>query len=1176
VNQHLMEDLGNKFVETAAPLWRIRVCFLDRDNVFIAFICHHAILDGWSFASFMTELYRLDRELETNPGYVPQTLTCTYKDAVVKELVEKRKSENITYWQTELQDYKRIDFFGKQKKSDELMEVTGPFYDEVFFGRLSEAAKMHNSTIKNLCFAAYIYIMNMLSYEDDIVVGLVSNNRPVSADGDKVLGCFLNTVPVRFKMSHGLGWVGYIGMVEEKLLEVKKYEGLPLFDILTAVRGLNKHNRGTQGLFETLFNFVDFHVYDKLREYRADNNIDISAHMNTNTQFDMEISATLGTLSIGAKHNPSSINRTFADKLCISVKRILDKFIFEPGVLMRRSDIIPAEEKKKILEDFNDTKAEYSRDKTIPELFREQVEKTPGNSAVIFDGTAITYNELNIKSNQLARLLKEKGVEPGRLVAVMMDRCIEMIVSVMAILKAGGAYVPLEPYLPDERIRKLLESLAIETAATNELQLEKAGRIAGELPRLENILCPDRDRDRLREYSWEDLPPAATAEDIAYIIFTSGSTGTPKGVVESHRPVINVIEWVNKTFNVNPSDKLLFITSLGFDLSVYDIFGILAAGACLRLVKAADIKDPKTLLDIIMNEGITFWDSAPAALQQLVPFLPEVREYEISSRLRLVFLSGDWIPVSMPDALRGVFTGVRVVSLGGATEATIWSNYYPIGEVDPTWPSIPYGKPIQNAGYYILDQHLEICPLLIPGDLYVGGECLASEYKNDPQLSAAKFLENPFVPGEKIYKTGDVARWFEDGNMQFLGRKDHQVKIRGFRIELGEIESQLAGHPGVSDCIVLDRSDGGGNKFLCAYFVAAPDVPVNKEVLKEHLAAELPEYMIPSYFIGIDKIPVSPNGKVDRKALPEPEGDEDGARYAPPRNETEEKLVEIWSHVLEDAVIGIDSDFFQVGGHSLNAAMVVSKIHKELNVKIPLAELFHKPTIRQLSAVIHVSARETFAAVEPVEEREYYPLSSAQKRLYILQRLDPGNTVYNIPQVLTLTGELDKTKLEKSFSRLIRRHESFRTAFLTVADEPVQRIHKAGIWDQGIGIRVEVGAPRPGEFIKPFDLSRAPLLRVGVFQTGEREHILVVDMHHIISDGSSMGILSAEMMAYYSGETLAPLTVRYKDISMWQERRGASRRLREQETFWRRQFPGEIPVLDLPVDFPRPAVQRFE
>jgi tyrocidine synthetase-3 len=1225
VNRYLAEDKQRPFSAAIPPLFRMAVFILDDENIWVALVFHHAILDGWSAASMMTEFHNTYLGLKSNPYIRLEQLKSSYRDVIVEEIIEKQKSQNHEFWLHELAGYKRLEFPRLLKTGE---SFTGMKTYDYNLGRelltdLKKTSTIFNTSIRDLCFGAYVYMLSILCSENDIVAGSVTHNRPQKQDGDKILGCFLNTVPVRIKIPGSINWSEYIDIITAKVQEIKNYERVSLFEI---ARIIDEKSQGENPIFDTLFNFVDFHIYSEADpengryQHQDTSNVDISlkGNQDTNTLFDFEISVTFGEFILCPKYNPLAILHDMVQRSCVYFEGILKKFITAPGEIIKKDEIIPAEEKQKLLEEFNRTTAPYNRESLIHELFEAQVEQTPDNIAAAEPTemeytsyrtymTYISYRELNKKSNQLARALRKKGVQTNTLVGVIIDRSIEMIRAVMGILKAGGAYVPLEPYLPETRTGKLLGALNVKYLVTNHLQLGKIGRIVEKLPELEHIFClttgPSQTFSRelsagksltfpleIKKALEENMIPAVTSRDMAYIIFTSGSTGTPKGVVVNHQPVINIIEWVNKTFAVGNGDKVLFVSSLGFDLSVYDIFGILASGACNRVVPANDLKEPQKLLDIIIKEGITFWDSAPAALQQLVPFLPEIKNYQHSSRFRLVFLSGDWIPVTLPDALRKVFPGLKVTSLGGATEATIWSNYYPIEKVDPAWVSIPYGKPVQNAKYYILDPQLNICPIMVPGDLYIGGECLASGYVNDIELTAEKFVEHRFYRSHRsymsyIYKTGDIARWFEDGNIEFLGRKDQQVKIRGYRIELGEIETQLKHHEDIEEALVIAKGERPTDKYLCAYIVSNKTIEPLK--LKKHLAKELPDYMIPKYFIGIEKIPLTPNGKVDRKALPGPGTPGPVEDYAAPRDDIETELVKIWNEVLgkdaSHASIGIDDDFFELGGHSLNAAMVTAKIHKELNVKVPLAELFHKSTIRKLSEVIRLSAKDKYKSLQPVEKKDYYLLSSAQKRLYFLQQMDLDNRVYNIPQIVKLKGRIDKGKLEKTFNKIIQRHESFKTYFEIVDGEPVQRIKqevevKVDDYEgtRGLAPLSTPAAALISSFIQPFDLSNVPLLRIGLVRLHDREHILVMDMHHIIADGTSMGILLKDFMASIKEENLSPLPLQYKDFSEGQVLYRKGQLFKGQEVYWQRQFPGEIPVLNLPYDRPRPALQRFE
>ncbi|HLP59024.1 MAG TPA: condensation domain-containing protein, partial [Candidatus Deferrimicrobium sp.] len=619
----LLADKRNPFESSKHPLWRMHIFTFGNDRLYLLLSVHHAILDGWSNSLLLTELHNTYFELKKNPFYVPEKLKSSYKDTVIEERIEKENTRAARYWQEELRDYTRLEF-SETLKSKEELEPMKVYRHQAGTGVLEKAkqvAAAWNTGIKNLCFSAFAYMMRMFCYENDLVVGCVSHNRPEKPDGDNVLGCFLNTTPVRLQIPVSSSWKEYAVMVEQKMLEVKRHERLPLFEIALLI---GEKSRDRNPIFDTLFNFTDFHIYRQAEMdgsgsgmARENNSRVIEGQLDTNTLFDFEVDITSGNLLIHPKYNVQVISDEMVKKCCVYFVNILEKYIDSPDNLARRDDILPLEEKENILYHFNDTRKDYSREKTMHVLFEEQVIKTKDRTAVIdIDGWGhLTYQELNERANQLAHGLRKIGVKKNEFVGVVMERRLEIVWAVMGILKAGGAYVPLESYLPERRIEKILESLETTCVITD----------ASTRPKLEalNVRLVSG-TDEFKDNPRENPVPVCTSGDISYVIYTSGSTGTPKGVVETHRPVVNVIEWVNQTFTVGAKDKLLFVASLGFDLSVYDIFGILACGGAIRTVCAGDIKEPLKLLAIMIKEGITFWDSAPAALQQLVPFFNEV------------------------------------------------------------------------------------------------------------------------------------------------------------------------------------------------------------------------------------------------------------------------------------------------------------------------------------------------------------------------------------------------------------------------------------------------------------------------------------------------------------------------------------------------------------------------
>ncbi|MCP5052204.1 MAG: amino acid adenylation domain-containing protein, partial [bacterium] len=670
---------------------------------------------------------------------------------------------------------------------------------------------------------------------------------------------------------------------------------------------------------------------------------------------------------------------------------------------------------------------------------------------------------------------------------------------------------------------------------------------------------------------------------MAYIIYTSGSTGIPKGVMVEHR---NVVRLVNHTNYVafKDGDRILQTGSLTFDASTFEIWGSLLNGMTLCLVSKERILDPGSLKWAITNYRVTtIWMTAPLFNQMLK------EDIEIFAGLINLLVGGDVLSPYHINQVRGRFPVLNVINGYGPTENTTFSTTHLIGERNKR--SIPIGRPIANSTAYIVNRNRQLQPIGVSGELWVGGDGVSRGYLNDPELTNSKFQ----IPNKTsalsassavIYKTGDLARWRPDGSIKFLGRIDTQVKVRGFRVELGEIESRLKSLDQVTDAVVIARENPGGvrgDKSLYAYYVPVQGdivtgTAIDISMVKGFLSERLPDFMVPAHIMALETIPLTPNGKVDRRALPEP-GLDVPEEYTAPRNKIERALVEVWSQVLniDKEMIGIDADFFQLGGHSLLATVMITKLHQSLDVKLPLVELFQTPTIRELARYFEKVKKDKFASIGVTEDKEYYPLSPGQKRLYLLHQVDVLSTNYNVPSSVLLEGPINKKKLAETFKQLIQRHDSLRTSFRMMDDVLVQVIHPEIDFEVEYFEPPEIsGAPRLSDFIRPFDLSLAPLLRVRLIPKREREHLMMVDMHHIITDGTSMDLFIKEMMALYTGMELPPLKFRYRDYSQWQSSDIQREASRQQEQYWLTQFEGEIPVLQLPTDYSRPANRDFE
>ncbi|UCH92154.1 MAG: amino acid adenylation domain-containing protein [Candidatus Aminicenantes bacterium] len=858
-----------------------------------------------------------------------------------------------------------------------------------------------------------------------------------------------------------------------------------------------------------------------------------------------------------------------------TIKRIAGHFVYLLEIILNNLnlqvseiEILSDQERHRLLTIFNQTKTNFPKDRTIHELFEEQVERRGGNIAAAGDGypAPLSYRELNEKANQLARILGEKGIKAGSIAAVSALPSIQTIIAILSVLKAGGAYLPIDPDFPAERINFMLKDSQAHLILTSHHFHEQLAT------RCELINIHD---ETIYNGDGSNLKRKSIPGEIVYVIYTSGTSGRPKGVLVKNENLVNYASWFLKKTGLTGKDKAMLISSLAFDLGYTCIYPSILAGGELHLIPKEIFLVPDKLLDYIKENAITYIKLTPSLFSVIVNSPGFSRD--TCASLRLVVLGGE--PINTQDVERAhlVCDHFQIMNHYGPTETTIGSiaRFIDFNQFEEYKQTATIGKPIDNTDIYISDENLKLVPIGVPGELCISGTGLAAGYLNRTELTAEKFVR---TANDRFYRTGDLARWTADGYIEFLGRIDSQVKIRGFRIELEEIENQLLKHQCIKNAVVIARGDDNGGKYLCAYYVCS--TPIDAAGLREYLSPKLPLYMIPSVFMALNKIPVTPNGKVDHRELPEPKRGKD-TNYKAPQDEQQEKLVDLWSRVLGTAKenISIEANFFELGGDSLKATTLIAKIHKECNTQVPLLELFKSPTVKGLSEIITASREDKYASIEPIEEKEYYALSSTQRRLYLLQQMTTDNVSYNLPLVLSIEGDIDLNKINKAYKDLLSRHESLRTSFEMVNGEPVQRVHKTVEFD----IRyydAQSGSQKSEEIIKnfvyPFDLSRAPLVRAGLIKAGEMKYIFYVDMHHIVRDGQSEKVLNSDFAALYAGEALFPLRLHYKDYSEWQQSEPVKKNTRKQEEFWLKEFEEQVPVLYMPTDYTRPPVQNYE
>ncbi|MFD0698799.1 amino acid adenylation domain-containing protein [Paenibacillus sp. GCM10027628] len=1123
---------------------------------------HHILMDGWGLGIVINRLFQIYEALKNNKP-LAQEAVYPFSD-YIKWLEKQDKDEALAYWQTYLDGYEQSVHLPKKTAPDDssyIKQEISFVIDETTTGRLTQLAGSCQTTLNTVFQTIWGLLLSKYCHTNDVVFGSVVSGRPSQVRGiEKMAGLFINTIPVRMAYQGDQSFGSLLAEAQRNALASEPYHFVPLYDIQS--QGGHK-----QDLFDHIVIFENYPVAKELQNNVWDQTLgfainDVQVEEQTNYPLNIVV-APGAELTIKLSYNAAVYAADWISGIEGHMKQVIAQVAADPQVLIKHIHILTEQEKRRILNSFNDTEIRFPQEQgqTLHALFEEQADKTPDQKAIVCGGMSLTYRELNERANRLARKLQEKGIGKDSVIAILAERSLELPVGLLAILKAGGAYMPCDPDYPAERIRYLLEDSGARLILSKRNWIHKIKESGCEYLDLQDEANYPADAS--------NLTSSGSSTDLAYIIYTSGTTGLPKGVMVEHQAIANTIRWRKEEYGFGADDQILLFLSFSFDAFVSSFFAPIASGSTVVIAMDEEAKDPIALKKLIVSERITHFSCVPSLYAAIL----ETMDVDSPSSLKAVTLGGESISASLLEKSKRIFPGTEIVNEYGPTENSVISTV--CRNLEPGAP-VTIGHPIANSQVYIVDLHHQLLPVGVKGELCVAGAGLARGYWNRDALTSETFIDNPFVPGTRMYKTGDLALWLPNGNIAFVGRVDHQVKIRGYRIELGEVEAAIAGHRLVKEAVVIDVEDGGGQKALAVYYTLEAEAQATE--LKDDLQRELPAYMVPSYFMRMERLPLTPNGKIDRKALPKPEGEpKSTAAYEAPANVTEANLLPLWQEILKTELIGVTDNFFDNGGHSLKAMMLISKIHQQLKVEVPIKVLFERPTIRQMARYIHGADEQSHTAISPAERRDYYPVSSAQKRMFVLNRLDPDGTSSNMPGAMMMEGPLDEEKLRGAFQALVARHDTLRTSFDTVDGEPVQIIRPQV--DLIVDIKEANEADRAEllkHFIRPFDLSKAPLLRVEFVRLAADRHLFLFDLHHIISDGISMGLLVKEFMLLYQGDSLPELAIQYKDYSVWQQEWFESEAMKRQEAFWLETFSGDLPVLEFPTDEPRPPVQSFE
>lgn len=1219
------------FELSKAPLMNLILIQLAEKSYQFIWNHHHLLLDGWSLPLIFQEV------ITFYSAFCQGKDLYLEKPRLYRDYIAWLQQQNVTeaeiFWRETLKGFTApTAIFSQSPIANKQSPIS--IYDEQQLKLSAEAtaalhslARKEQLTLNSIVQGAWALLLSRYSGEQDIVYGAtVSGRPPTLAGAESMVGLFINTLPVRVWIESHDFILPWLKQFQTQLVELRQYEYNPLIDI----QGWSEVPRGVS-LFDSIVVFENYPVDPGVRQLNL--NLEVG-NIRTfgNTNYPLTVTVIPGSellLKIGYvcdRFHSDTIARMLGH-----LETLLLNIVAKPDRRLSELSLLTATEQYQLLIEFNQNKSQISsplaplfkggtkskNHQCIHQLFEEQVKRIPDYIAVVYQDQNLTYRELNAKANCLAHYLQSLGVGPEVKVGICLERSLNLIVAVLGVLKAGGDYVPLDTAYPQERLAFMLKDAQLSLVISQASLVNSFEQNA--------VICLDTTWENIAQKSESNPVSRSTSDNLAYIIYTSGSTGQPKGVMVEHKSLVNAYLAWEEVYQLSERPTChLQMASFSFDVFTGDMVRALCSGGKLVLCDREHLLDAEKLYQLMLKEKVDCAEFVPAVLRNLIQYLEESEQGLEFMRL-LVCGSDSWYASEYNQFKQFCGSQTRLINSFGVTEATIDSSYFENTEISLSMNQlVPIGKPFPNTQVYILDANLQPLPIGVAGELYIGGAGLTRGYLNRPELTTEKFIPNPFfkiyeleenslaqnsklkIQNSKLYKTGDLARYLPDGNIEFISRSDNQVKIRGYRIELGEIEATLNQHPAIQQVVVVAREDRPGNKQLVAYVAPRSghriqDSELNNEI-RLFLEEKLPEYMVPSTFVLLQELPLTPNGKIERTRLliPVQTEKESQGSFQNYRTPTEEILTGIWIQVLGIQSIGIRDNFFQLGGHSLLATQVISRIRKAFQLETPLRYLFESPTIAELSqrieAEIKAGQKLEIPPIVALPREGNLTLSFAQQRLWFANQLLPGNPAYNMPAAVRLFGSLNVKALEQSLNEVIKRHESLRTTFIEVNEKPVQEIAPTLILRIPIVDLREVSASDTAnatlreriqtaqklaleEVRQPFALDKAPLLRVKLLQLSETDWVILFAMHHIISDAWSQGILIQEIATFYEAFCLAKpsplpeLSIQYADFAIWQ-RQWLAEHWQTQITYWKQQL-NNLPVLQLPTDRPRPSIPIF-
>jgi amino acid adenylation domain-containing protein len=1171
IGSFIDEKLAQPFDLSKAPL--IQAYLIKRsDQEYVFFICmHHIISDGWSLENLNQEVLENYSKLRAGMEISLPELPIQFKDYAVW-LTENKNVERLNrakdYWLGIFKGEIPVLSLPTTKsrpllKTYEGKEVTYCYSEEIL-EKLKNFSKNHHVTLFTTLLSAIKILLSRYSNQKDIIIGMPVAGREHS-DLEKQIGLYLNTVALRTNINPEDSFLDILLLEKQLLLDAYVHQQYPFSQLVEDLT--LKRDASRSPIFDVLVALQNHQQLTHLKNREGLEGVTLTEYQLSKKTTQLDLSFVFienNGLSLSISYNTSIYEESFITNVFSHLEKLFEQIVVRPETHVKDIGILTFREKRELLEKFNSTAVAYPADKTVVDLFVEQAARTPDAVAVLFEDTRLTFGELDALSSQFSTyLIKEYGLQAGDLVGVKLERSEWLIVTLLGILKSRCGYVPIDVEHPQSRIDYIMEDS-------------------------NSKLCVDsqslqRFQEKRTSYCGEQTSLAVNPADMAYVIYTSGSTGKPKGVLNNHSGLYNRLLWMRDELKISSEDIILQKTPYTFDVSVWELFMSLVTGGTLVVCRPQGHKDPFYLQEVIQQKEISIVHFVPSMLNT---FLSTVNP-EMCSSLKHVVCSGEALPLNLVEQFREQFEATRIHNLYGPTEAAIDVTYINLTNPESTKEGVSIGKPVANTHIYIVNEAMQLQPVGVTGEIVIGGVQVAEGYVNRPELTQEKFIASPFVEGERLYKTGDLGRWLPGGCIEYLGRKDHQVKIRGYRIELGEIEHAMMALLEIQQAAVLVQQQQA-DLAIVAYFTSVKEI--DKQLLRSRLSEILPDYMLPTYFIRLESIPLTSNGKVDKKALPEVGGrDKVQRKYVAPGNVLEKQLVAIWEEVLGTTGIGVTDSFFEVGGHSLKAILLINRIKRLLGLSLSVQDVFVHPTITGIVTKLSVS---NYHLIPKAVEQNSYDLTPSQRRLWVLSQLAEGNFAYNIPGSYLVEGSLDVETLNRAFKIIVARHESLRTVFKEENNIGVRQF-VVPLDTAGFSLNFEDLSDVPDQdaaldkIIKmvysiSFDLGQFPLFKVGVIKLSSERSVLWFNMHHIISDGWSMEVLVKELMTVYhriasnQSPDLPPLPIQYKDYAEWFNGEESQTHIASLEDYWLKRFSGDIPILELPASKKRPLAKTYD